>query len=115
MKTKKIRMTVCALVLVFSVMVGTVQAYADDEQDAGRAVASVYDTVKVFVLPLAALGIAGSGIQILMGDENDAAKAKKRIVIILCAAVAIWFLPTVAVWGRKLLGGTAWSPENPTG
>lgn len=115
MKQLKRKTALLAAMLLLLTQILTAAAYADAEQETGRAVASVYDMLKSIVLPLATVGIAGSGIQFLTGDETSAAKAKKRMIVILCAAAAIWFLPSAAVWGKNLLGGAVWSPENPAG
>ena len=91
----------------------TTTAFADDEGTVRNSVFSLYKTVRMITLPLAAVGIAGSGIQIAAGDVQSAAKAKRRILVICMAVAAVWLIPGLLSSGRNLLSSGAWDPQNP--
>lgn len=59
-----------------------------------------------------ALGLAFSGFELAYGDEQTAAKAKKKIVVILAATAAVFALPMVIRWAQGIAAGSAWSPHN---
>lgn len=59
-----------------------------------------------------ALGLAFSAIELAYGDEQTAAKAKKKIVVIIAATAAVFALPLVIQWAQGVASGSAWSPQN---
>lgn len=88
-------------------------AYADEEADARSAVYDAYKIVQAVSVPLAVIGIAGSAIQSASADVANAARARKRIVIILLALAAVWLIPLCVGMGKGILSMGAWDPENP--
>lgn len=82
-------------------------AYADETT---QALGGVYRTFKIVGTSFAAVGIIGSGIQMLGGDTHTAAKAKGRILIILMAVGAMYLIPVVMSMGKNLFGEWAWTP-----
>ena len=51
-------------------------------------------------------------MRIFQLDEQTAAKAKKKIVVILAATAAVFALPMVIQWAQGIASGSAWSPQN---
>ena len=59
-----------------------------------------------------ALGLAFSGMELAYGDEQTAAKAKKKIIVIIAATAAVFALPMVIQWAQGIASGSAWAPQN---
>lgn len=88
-------------------------AYADEETEARSAVYDAYKIVQAVSVPLAVIGVAGSAIQSASSDVANAARARKRIVIILFALAAVWLIPLCIGMGKGILSAGAWDPANP--
>ena len=84
--------------------------------DAFAGFGSEMSTIGSIVQKLAvcggALGLAFSGLELAYGDEQTAARAKKKIVVIIAATGAVFALPMVIQWAQGIAAGSAWSPQN---
>ena len=90
-------------------------AFAEGEAESRSALYSAYLAVRAVAFPLAAVGFAGSAIQLIIGDVNSAAKAKRRMVVILVATAAVLLIPAVLSSGAGMLSSGAWNPSSPAG
>ena len=84
--------------------------YAFADGDTSSQFASLYRGIRNIALPFGVIGVAGSGIQVLVGDENTAAKAKHRIIVILMATIAMFLIPTIMTAAKSLFSGFVWEP-----
>ena len=78
----------------------------------GSEMSNVGSIIQKLAVCGGALGLAFSGMELAYGDEQTAAKAKKKIVVILAATAAVFALPMVIQWAQGIASGSAWSPQN---
>lgn len=104
------------LLMLFSTVLSA-PAYADSAEqagmEAGEKILDIYTIIKAVATPIATIGIVGSALQLMQGDTKAGEAAKKRIVVIILALVAIWLIPLVVGAGKTSFGGLAWDPEHP--
>ena len=93
---------------IFAVVVLAPDAYAGF----GSEMSNVGSIIQKLAVCGGALGLAFSGMELAYGDEQTAAKAKKKIVVILAATAAVFALPMVIQWAQGIASGSAWSPQN---
>ena len=95
----------CSLI---AVMVQAPEAYAGFGSEMGN----IGSIIQKLAVCGGALGLAFSGLELAYGDEQTAAKAKKKIVVIIAATGAVFALPMVIQWAQGIASGSAWSPQN---
>lgn len=101
-----------AFTLLFAVWIpGT--AFADGESEARDAMYGTFEVVRTVALPLGAVGIAASAIEMAGSDTTAAIRAKNRIIIILLAEAAIFLIPLILSMGAETVAQGAWDPERP--
>ena len=71
---------------------------------------SLYNTIKIAATALAAIGIAGSAIQIITGDSQSAMKAKRRMIVIGMAVAAMYAIPLAVMAFKNLV--PEWDPSS---
>ena len=87
-------------------------AFADGEsEEIEREFDSVVDTLVNIGMVLCFLGLAVSGIQMLLTDSNNAAKVQKRVITMILALAVLFILKTLMGVGKTLfIGGGGWEP-----
>ena len=95
----------CTLAIVISLSPDAYAGFGSEMSSAGAI-------IQKLAVCGGALGLAFSGIELAYGDEQTAAKAKKKIVIIVAATAAVFALPMVIHWAQGIASGSAWSPNN---
>ena len=78
----------------------------------GSEMSNVGSIIQKLAVCGGALGPAFSGMELAYGDEQTAAKAKKKIIVIIAATAAVFALPMVIQWAQGIASGSAWSPQN---
>ena len=106
-KNKVISMLAAACTLL-AVVAMSPDAYAGF----GSEMSNVGSIIQKLAVCGGALGLAFSGMELAYGDEQTAAKAKKKIVVILAATAAVFALPMVIQWAQGIASGSAWAPQN---
>lgn len=74
---------------------------------------AAYNLIKAICAPLAVCSIAGSGFEVLFGNEQEQAKGLARIKYTLMAVAAIFLLPVAINIGFDLAKNFMWDPNNP--
>ena len=78
----------------------------------GSEMSNVGSIIQKLAVCGGALGLAFSGMELAYGDEQTAAKAKKKIIVIIAATAAVFALPMVIQWAQGIASGSAWAPQN---
>ena len=78
----------------------------------GSEMSNVGSIIQKLAVCGGALGLAFSGMELAYGDEQTAAKAKRKIIVIIAATAAVFALPMVIQWAQGIASGSAWSPQN---
>lgn len=75
---------------------------------------NVGSIIQTLALCGGAVGLAWSGIEFALGDEQKSARAKARMVLIIIATAAVFALPAVIRTAQELFQAGAWSPDHLT-
>ena len=99
---------ITAVCTILAVVVLAPDAYAGF----GSEMNNVGNIIQKLAVCGGALGLAFSGMELAYGDEQTAAKAKRKIIVIIAATAAVFALPMVIQWAQGIASGSAWSPQN---
>lgn len=109
------RLAAAALTVVLVIAICLQFAYATDVSTAKAnfqdGITTAYRHLRNIALGGGALALAGCGIIMLMGSQQDAEKAKAAIKFIIVAVVGVLILPLIVRAGKGLFGAT-WNPRS---
>ena len=111
-KNSRKRKTACSWLVAACTLAIVISLSPDAYAGFGSEMSSAGAIIQKLAVCGGALGLAFSGIELAYGDEQTAAKAKKKIVIIVAATAAVFALPMVIHWAQGIASGSAWSPNN---
>ena len=111
-KNSRKRKTVSNWLVVVSTLAIVLSLSPDAYAGFGSEMSNAGAIIQKLAVCGGAIGLAFSGIELAYGDEQTAAKAKKKIVIIIAATAAVFALPMVIHWAQGIASGSAWSPNN---
>lgn len=115
-KLGKLKRFAAAVLTVILVVVMCLQfAYATDASTAKAnfqaGITTAYKHLRNIALGGGAIALAGCGIIMLMGSQQDAEKAKAAIKFIIVAVIGVLILPLVVRAGKGMFGAS-WNPRN---
>ena len=90
---------------------------AADSESVQDFIPKINKTIRLFrsiALPLAALALAYSALEMLFGGEKEMEKAKVRIKLVIAALAVMYLLPLVINSVVDFASQHAWDPASPT-
>ena len=78
----------------------------------GADTQNVMNMIRVIAMAGTAVGIAACGIKYMISSEQEASKALNKMLLLLGALVALFFLPAAIRLGRSIGDQFEWKPSN---
>ena len=104
--------TIISIIIAVCTILAVVVLAPDAYAGFGSEMNNVGNIIQKLAVCGGALGLAFSGMELAYGDEQTAAKAKKKIIVIIAATAAVFALPMVIQWAQGIASGSAWAPQN---
>ncbi len=89
------------------------------QQKTNEAVAEIkvkgnetYSLIRKISGALAAVGLSGAGIGLMISDENEVKRQLKKIIYICMGLAVISLLPTIIQAGQNIISGYVWDPTS---